>query len=75
MTAFGVRGTPARARVSGDMMMRFGSSIAPTVSGVKRLLMIVQVQMKPPATRTFWPVTQRESSDARKTATGPMSSG
>src|SRR5688500_11478677 len=38
MRAFGVRVTPARARVSGAMMMRFGSSSAPTVRGVKRLL-------------------------------------
>ena len=44
MSAFGVRVTPARARVSGAMMMRFGSSSAPTVSGVKRSGMVGRYQ-------------------------------
>jgi hypothetical protein len=32
-------------------------------------------QSWPPETRSVWPVIQPESSEARKAATGPMSSG
>ena len=62
-------------RKEGFISVIAGFSFLGITLGVATLISSKEVHRWPPETRRAWPVTQRASSEARKTATGPMSSG